>query len=125
MRYHESEEMYLETILILEGRKGYVRSVDIAAELGYSKPSVSIAMKRLKEKGHIHMEDSGEIQLTDAGRRLALSVYEKHHLITQLLIGIGAEPSVAEDNACRMEHVITPELLETIRNYVKGISLCG
>lgn len=124
MRNHESEEMYLETILLLEEKIHSVRRVDIAAELGYSKPSISVAMKLLKAKGLI-CEEEGLIRLSESGRRAAVAVYEKHHLITRLLIKLGADPTVAEENACRMEHVISSELLDTIRNYINEAPACG
>lgn len=117
MRSRESEEMYLETILLMEEKLPYIRRVDIAAELGYSKPSISNAVKQLKSKGMVR-EEHGFLFLTEAGRQAAAAVYEKHHLLTKLLVKIGVSPSVAEDNACRMEHVISPELMEAIRKFV-------
>ena len=118
MKYSESEEMYLETILILENHTPNVRSVDIANELGYSKASISVAMKRLKEKGYIAMGDSAAICLTEKGRQTAMRVYERHHLLTQFFTSIGADSMVAEENACRIEHVISPELVEIIRGHL-------
>lgn len=125
MRYRESEEMYLETILLLEERSQGVRRVDIAAELGYSKPSVSNAVKQLKQKGLVCENEFGHIRLTESGRNAAVSIYEKHHLITRLLVKIGADPAVAEENACRIEHVISADLLDTIKNYMNEAPACG
>lgn len=118
MQYSESQEMYLETILLLEEQRGYARRVEIAEKLGFSKPSVTCAIKLLRDKGYIVENEHNHIRLTQSGRRKAAAVYERHHLITQLLIHMGAEPSVAEENACRIEHVISAELTETIRKYM-------
>lgn len=124
MQYSESQEMYLETILLLERQQGYARRVEIAERLGYSKPSVTCAIKLLKDKGYIWESEHSHIRLTEAGRHKAASVYERHHLITRLLIHVGAEPSVAEENACRIEHVISPDLTDTIRRYMNEAA-CG
>ena len=118
MRNCESEEMYLETILILSREKGQVRRVDIAESMNVSKPSVTFAMRALTEKGYVCADESGGILLTDAGRSKAETIYERHHLITQLLMHIGADPADAEANACRMEHVVSTELTEVIRRFM-------
>lgn len=118
MQYSESQEMYLETILMLEEQRGYARRVEIAEQLGYSKPSVTCAIKLLKAKEYITENEHNHIRLTQSGHRKAASVYERHHLITQLLIHMGAEPSVAEENACRIEHVISADLTDTIRKFM-------
>lgn len=118
MQYSESQEMYLETILLLENQRGYARRVEIAEELGFSKPSVTCAIRLLKDKGYITENERNHIRLTSNGRSKAESVYERHHLITRLLIHLGAEPSVAEENACRIEHVISADLTDTIRKYM-------
>ena len=102
MRNCESEEMYLETILLLSRQNGSVRRVDIAVDKGVSKPSVTTAIKLLKAKEYICDDEQGVVQLTDAGRRRAEAIYERHHLLMELLMHIGAEASDAEDNACRM-----------------------
>ncbi len=118
MRNNESEEMYLETIYVLQKELTEIRSVDIARQLGYSKPSVCVAMKRLKEKEFITIDEQGVITLTESGRKAAAGVYERHHLLTKFFMGIGAAPGVAEENACRIEHVISAELLETMRTFM-------
>ena len=119
MKVMESAENYLETILMLKASKGNVRSIDVANELGYSKPSVSVAMKRLREKGQIVVEESGNIELTDAGRAIAEKIYERHTLLTTLLEEIGVSPEVAEEDACRVEHYISDETFARIKEHVK------
>ena len=118
MQYSESQEMYLETILLLQQQRGYARRVEIAKGLGFSKPSVTCAIRLLKDKGYIIEDERNHIRLTPKGYSRATAVYERHHLITQLLIHLGAEPSVAEQNACRIEHVISADLTDTIRKYM-------
>ena len=118
MRNCESEEMYLETILILSREMGQVRRVDIAESMNVSKPSVTFAIRSLTEKGYVCDDGNGGILLTDAGRSKAETIYDRHHLITQLLIHIGADPADAEANACRMEHVVSTELTEVIRRFM-------
>ena len=120
MALRESGEDYLETILILHERTGYVRSVDVANELGFSKPSVSRAMGILKENGYITVERDGEIVLTESGLKRANEVYDRHKLLTKFLnrvLGVSEENS-AED-ACRIEHVISPETFEKLGEFVK------
>lgn len=119
MKYHESEEMYLETILLLKKNNASVRSIDIATELDYSRPSVSRAVNLLQNNGYIVIERNGEIRFTEAGEKKATEIYERHHIITDVLIRLGAEQEVAEDNACRIEHVITPELMQVLKEYLK------
>lgn len=119
MKSSESEEMYLETILVLKKRNAYVRSVDIAEELNYSRPSICRAVGVLQKKGYILMNSNGEISFTDDGRKKAESIYERHCVLTELLIKTGASEQIAEENACRMEHVITDELLEILKEYLK------
>ena len=120
MKVMESAENYLETILMLKASNGNVRSIDIANELGYSKPSVSIAMKRLREKGHIVVEDGGNIELTDEGRKIAEKIYERHVLLTDLLMRIGVSADVAEEDACRVEHYISEETLSTLKEHIES-----
>ncbi len=115
MRIRESEEMYLETILLLKNRNRFVRSVDIAEELGYSRPSVSRAVGLLSKKNYIQIEKNGEITLTEEGEDRAMEIYERHELIAELLMELGADAEMAEDNACRIEHVITKELFELLK----------
>lgn len=118
MRSNESSENYLETILILGKRLPAVRSVDIANELGFKKSSVSIAMKNLREKNHIAVTEQGFIVLTESGRRIAEMIYERHELLTLCLTKLGVDPRVAEDDACRIEHVISAESFEAVKRYV-------
>ncbi len=117
-KIQESSENYLETILILFQRKGFVRSVDIAAEMEFSKPSVSVAMKHLRENGCITMDRDGLISLTPEGRRIAESVYERHLLFTRWLTSLGVDPQVAAEDACRIEHVISEETFRAIQAHV-------
>lgn len=117
---HESGENYLETILMLKEKKGTVRSIDIARELNFSKPSVSRAMGILREEGFITMENSGEIQLTDAGRRKAEDVYSRHRLLTAFLHEVaGVSTEMAEENACRMEHILDQEVVDGISRFME------
>ena len=118
MRSQESAEMYLETILILKQRKGQVRAIDIAGELNFSKPSVSVAMKNLRENGYIQMDDSGYITLTPSGLAIAEKIYERHTFLTAGLINLGVNEETAQEDACRMEHVISVESFEAIKKHV-------
>lgn len=119
MKIQESGENYLETILRLENRTGAVRSIDIANELGYSKPSISRAMSILKQEGYIIMEDNGNILLTAKGRCSANQIYERHLLISQYLMMTLNIPSIiADEDACRIEHVISQETFDKIKSYV-------
>ena len=117
MKYRESEEMYLETILVLTERMKDVRSIDIATELNYSRASVSRAMGLLQQKEYIVIEN-GYIRLTDAGMKKANDIFERHEIITDLLLKIGVSQELAEDNACRIEHVISPELLDYFKKFL-------
>lgn len=119
MKIQESAENYLETVLMLRQRKGFVRSIDIANEMGFSKPSVSIAMKNLKENGYITIDDGGMISLTDKGREIAEKTYERHTLFTEWLIRLGVSPDVAAEDACRMEHAVSKESFAAIKNFVQ------
>lgn len=118
MVVNESAENYLETILILSNRLPVVRSVDIANELGFKKSSVSIAMKNLREKNHITVTDAGFIYLTETGKAIADMIYERHQLISSWLIELGVDPKTATEDACKMEHVISPESFAAIKKYV-------
>ena len=115
----ESAENYLETILMLSQKKGSVRSVDIATELGFSKPSVCVAMRNLREHGYILTNSDGLIFLTETGLEIATGVFERHETITAWLTGIGVSPDQAAIDACRIEHVISQESFECIRKAVK------
>ena len=114
---HESEEDYLETILVLTHRNGMVRSIDIANEMGFSKPSISIAMKKLRNSGKIEMDETGYIKLTPSGREIAERTYSRHKLLTNCLSAIGVSPDTAEREACRIEHLIDEETYECIRRH--------
>jgi Mn-dependent DtxR family transcriptional regulator len=119
MKILESAENYLETILILQKRNGSVRSIDIVNELDYTKPSVSIAMKHLRENGYIKMDKSGHITLLDAGLEIAEMMYERHTSLTNFLIALGVSPETAKEDACRIEHIISQESFEAIKNHAK------
>lgn len=121
MKYHESEETYLETIFLLQKKNPHVRSVDIAMELGYSKPSVSVAVKKLVNEGFITVEAGGSIPLTELGARRAADIYDRHRVITELLVRIGANRAVAEETACRMEHGVSRELMDVVREFLEQI----
>ena len=107
MKIQESAENYLETILVLKERKGLVRSIDIANELEFSKPSVSIAMRNLRENGYVSVDAGGFITLLPAGQEIAERIYERHRLLTKWLTGLGVDPAIASEDACRIEHVIS------------------
>ena len=117
MKIHESAENYLETILILHKRNGNVRSIDIVNELEYTKPSVSIAMKNLRENGLIEMDRAGYITLLPAGQNIAEKMYERHTLLSQWLISLGVPPEIAAVDACRIEHVLSTETFEAIKKH--------
>ncbi|MGI6007956.1 MAG: metal-dependent transcriptional regulator [Ruminococcus sp.] len=118
MKIHESAENYLETIYILSKRKPEVRSIDIVNELHFSKPSISVAMKNLRENGFIVMDKDGFITLTDAGKKIALTIYERHVLLSEWLTQLGVDEKVALNDACRIEHVISAESFEAIKRHV-------
>ena len=120
MHVEESKENYLETRLLLKRKKAYVRSVDVAEAMGFSKPSISRAMGILKEAGYVTIEPDGNIQLTESGRQRAESVYERHRLITDFLVEtVGADPAIAEQDACKIEHIISPEVFAGIKAYLR------
>ncbi len=118
MRIRESAEDYLETILILSKRNDCVRSIDIVRELSFSKPSVSVAMKNLRENGYIEMEDNGHITLTEKGRAVADKIYERHVFLSDWLVRLGVDPKTAVEDACRMEHVISAESFSALKKHV-------
>lgn len=121
MKIQESGENYLETILMLENRTGRVRSVDVANEMGFTKPSISRAMSILKKAGLVDFDGDGYLVLTDAGRARANQVYERHQLITNYLVKVLGVPQViAEQDACRIEHVISAETFEAIKNRLEA-----
>ncbi len=118
MNIYQSAEDYLETILILRERQGVVRSIDIVHELDFSKPSVSVAMKRLRENGYIEMNADGFITLLPPGEEIAQRIYDRHKLLTQVLTDLGVDPKVAAADACRVEHVLSDESFDKIREHV-------
>lgn len=118
MQTSESSENYLETILLLSKKKPVVRSVDIATELNFKKPSVSVAMKKLRLNNHIDVSPEGYITLTESGQQIAERVYERHSTITSWLIHLGVDPVIAAEDACRMEHVISEESFEAIKRHI-------
>lgn len=117
MKIQESAENYLETILILKNRHGEVRSIDIANEMSFSRPSVSHAMKQFRENGLITMDENGFIELTQSGREIAERIYERHTLLSELLMALGVEETVAKEDACRLEHAISAESFQKLREY--------
>jgi len=119
MKIQESAENYLETILVLRQKKGNVRSIDIVNELEFSKPSVSVAMKNLRENGYIQMNHDGFITLTDSGREIAETMYERHMLLSEWLVYLGVDSKTAMEDACRMEHVISAKSFEKIKKHVE------
>ena len=118
MNIYESAENYLEAILVLKNRRGLVRSIDIAGELGFSKPSVSVAVKNLKGRGYITVAEDGYIRLTATGKKIAEDVYERHTLLRDWLIHLGVDPEIAAQDACKMEHDITPESYEAMKKCI-------
>lgn len=120
---NESAENYLETILILSRRLPVVRSVDIANELDFKKSSVSVAMKNLRQKNHITVTDAGFIYLTDSGREIAEMIYERHQMLSQLLVSLGVPEEIATQDACRIEHVISKESFEAVKKAMKKLEL--
>ena len=117
LKNNESSENYLETILLLSRKLPVVRSVDIATELGFKKSSVSVAMKNLREKGYITVTDAGFIYLTDAGQDIADMIYERHDILTRCLTALGVAGDVAEEDACKIEHVISAESFAAIKKH--------
>lgn len=120
MRTNESAEMYLECILELSTQNENVRSIDIARKTGYSKPSISRAMGLLKKNGLIDIDDSGYIKLSESGLLIASKIFERHHVISDLLIKLGVEKDTATRDACKIEHVISDESFEKIKGFLEG-----
>ena len=122
MKIQESAEDYLETILILHGKKGMVRAIDIANEMNFSKPSVSVAMKNLRENGYIEVSREGHITLLPKGQEIADKIYERHTLLTDWLVALGVNPEIAAEDACRIEHVISAESFAAIKAHAGSSS---
>lgn len=118
MKVNESAENYLEAIFMLKKKTGFVRSIDIAHELEFTKASVSVAMKSFREKGYITIDDSGGISLTDSGLAIAEKVYERHHIIASVLMSIGVSKETAFEDSCKIEHVISDESFNKLKEFL-------
>ncbi len=122
MTIQESAEMYLETILKLSEKRNIVRSIDIAHDMGFSKPSVSRAIKNLKENGYITLDsDTGSIELLEPGEKIARTIYERHKALSSYLMKLGVDPKTAEEDACRIEHVISDESFRAIQHHAEAM----
>ena len=121
MSIHESGEMYLEAILVLNQKNGFTRSVDVGEYLGYSKPSVSRAVGLLKSGGYLTVDRDGGLNLTESGREIAEKIYERHTLLTKLLIHMGVSEEIAAADACKLEHAISDESFQAIKNYAQKL----
>ncbi|MCD8151468.1 MAG: metal-dependent transcriptional regulator [Clostridiales bacterium] len=127
MQIHQSAEDYLECILKLSKVRPVVRSIDIATEMNYSKPSISVAMKNLRTNGYINMDDCGFITLTDAGMKIASSIYERHLLLKKWLVFLGVDEQIAEDDACKIEHTLSKETFSALKTHINNVmnNACG
>ena len=123
VRNSQSVEDYLETILMLQKENGSVRSIDIAHALGFSKPSVSVAMKSLREKGHITVDEQGHISLTPTGLKIADKVYERHEILTKLLMHIGVDEETAKEDSCKIEHDLSEITFDKLKEFLKNTNL--
>ena len=119
MKIQRSAEDYLETLLMMKETHGYVRSIDVADHLGVTKPSVSYATKRLRENGYITMDEDGHISLTETGMEIAVTMYERHKLISRFLISLGVDEKTALEDACKIEHDVSSQSFEAIKNYAQ------
>ena len=119
MTIHKSAEDYLEAMLMLREERGYIRSIDVADKLGVTKPSVSYATKRLRESGYISFDPAGMIILLEPGLEIAERIYERHKLLTELLIGLGVNPETAREDACKIEHDLSVESFDAIRRHAE------
>lgn len=122
MRLQESGEMYLESIYVLSQKSGYVRSIDVSEYMGYSKPSVSRAVSLLKNGGYITMDEDNYIHLTDTGMEIARKIYERHTVLSEMLMRIGVSEATASEDACRIEHAISDETFAAIKAHVEMMS---
>ena len=120
MKIHQTAEDYLEKILMIRERKGEVHSIDIANELGFSKPSVSVAMKNLRQAGYISMDGNGAITLEPPGYEIASRIYQRHKLLTRILAALGVDEETAAQDACKIEHDLSPETFEKLRAYAEA-----
>ena len=116
LKIQKASEDYLEAMLMMKEKHGYIRSVDVAEQIGVTKPSVSYATKRLRENGYITMDPDGLITLTDKGMEIAARMYERHKLLSELLVRIGVSPEIAREDACKIEHDLSVETFEAIRS---------
>ncbi|MBP3890925.1 MAG: metal-dependent transcriptional regulator [Solobacterium sp.] len=121
MKIYESAEDYLEAILMIQERKGNVHSIDIAEELQFSKASVSIAMKKLRENGYIKMDKDGRITLLKPGEKIATRIYERHKTLTDIFVHLGVSPEVAQEDACKVEHDLSEETYSALKEFAKKI----
>lgn len=120
MRLQESGEMYLESIYVLSQKSGYVRSIDVSEYMGYSKPSVSRAVSLLKNGGYITMDEDNYIHLTDTGMEIARKIYERHTVLSEMLMRIGVSEATASEDACRIEHAISDESFLALKRYMQS-----
>ncbi len=123
MRTNQSAEDYLEAILMLKNENGYVRSIDVAHALGFSKPSVSVAMKSLREKGYVTVDEQGHISLTEKGLSIANKVYERHEILTKLLIHIGVDEETAMEDSCKIEHDLSEITFTKLKEFLTKSNL--
>lgn len=119
MEIHQSAEDYLEAILMIKEKKGYVRSIDVANQLNVSKPSVSYATKRLRENGYISFNEDGMISLTDSGMEIANKIYTRHKVLTSIFEKLGVDPAIAAEDACKIEHDLSPETFDALCKYAE------
>ena len=121
MKIMKSAEDYLEAMLMMQEKHGYIRSVDVAGSLGVSKPSVSYATKRLRENGYIAMAEDGRITLLPAGQEIAERIYERHRVLTRLFVGLGVPEKIAQDDACKVEHDLSEETFAAIKRHTQAL----
>lgn len=122
MKIQKSAEDYLEAILMIQERQGYVRSIDVSVELGVTKPSVSYATRRLRENGFITVDDNGHLRLTETGQEIASRIYERHQVLTAVLLNLGVSPATAAEDACKLEHDLSVESFAAIKRRAQD---CG
>ena len=125
MEIHKSAEDYLETILKLQREKGQVRSIDIVADMHFSKPSVSVAMKKLRESGHVIMDDNGLLTLTEEGEAIAQRIYERHQLLSRVLMALGVDAETAAEEACKIEHDLSDVTFEKLKAHLSSLNSQG
>ena len=123
MEIHRSAEDYLEAILVIKEKKGYVRSIDVANQLNVSKPSVSYATKRLRENGYITFNEDGMISLTDSGMEIASKIYTRHKVLTDIFRSLGVDDEIAAEDACKIEHDLSPETFDALCKYARSHGL--